>query len=193
MAGPFIDYDPVPKIPATIQTKYALMRTVTANDTALTSKTKYWDAIQSTWYSLPSRLNHAEIAVLAYGDGTGDGDPNAGVCTIAVYAARWGCSAVPVFHGKVTIGDLEASCAPDTLAQYHAGALDVNESYKYAKSIDPNSFGDCWPSGVTVSPKTGNADDLGRISFDCTGYYKLWVIVTGKSGWTSLKVLVAGY
>lgn len=186
-------YNLSPVLPATYQGPYQVIRTVMANDTPLTVKTKYWDAIAGTWFAIPPSWNHVELSFLAYGDGTGEGDPNAGSAKVKVMVARYRASAKTVFEGELGIGDLEASCDPESGIQWNSGSLDANESYKWADTIDANGLGDLWPSGVTLSDAADTTGNTATLSFDCTGYFKIFVQVTEKNGWTNLKPVITGY
>lgn len=187
-------YNPAPVIPATRQGEYKVIRTVTANDTALEPNDKYWDSISTTWFSVPDAWNRVELSFLGYGDGTGDGDCNSASFKVTLYGARYKSSAKTIFQGEVGIGDVEASCDPESGEQYNSGSLDPNESYKFADLIDANGLGDLWPSGVSLSDGTdATGSNIATMNIDVTGYFKLWPIITEKSGFTNVKVLITGY
>lgn len=180
---------------AELRAPVRLMRTVTTNDTTLADpNAKYWSGICSEWTNIPADWKTCEVSVLAYGDGTGDGDPNEGSAKIKIMAARWFGTAKTVFEGEVTIGELEATDNPETGVQYNSGSLDPNESYKWAEAIDANGLGDLWPGDVNdFSPDSDTTGNLATISFDTLGYAKVWAIITEMDAVTRLSIYVTGY
>lgn len=183
-----------PQTSGTRQNRYATIRYATASDAAVEANDLYWDTISATgskWSGpMPASWNTLEFAVYAYGDGTGDGDPNGGSCTLEIYAARPYSSAKLVWSGTVAIGELELSCDPNGAGQYNSGALDPNQSYKWADTIATTASP--WAASVVLSGNTG-ANDLATISVDAMGCPYWWARISSLTGVTKLTVVATGF
>lgn len=187
---------------ATRQKPYIVLNTVTADDTALTAATKYWDVLDSPdtrFLAIEPTWSRVEIAFYCYGDGTGDGDPNAATFDFKIYAVRpYGC-AKTVYQGYGQCGELELSCSPINGTQYNSGALDANQSYKWVDTIDPNGTGNSgrWMSSVVLSGDAGTdtAGEMATVSLDLNGYYGLWCEITNMTSKpvTQIWAVVSGY
>lgn len=170
---------------------WQLIRTVTSADTEADANALNWDTINSTWSRFPVKWQRVEVMFLAYGDGTGDGDPNGGDFDFKLHAVRPYGSAKTIYEGYATVGELEATCAPDTGTQYNSGSLDPNESYKFADYVEPNDVGSDWIGNVDWSGVSAN-NQLAIGTWKTWGWRGFWPEITQMSGITSISIYVSG-
>ena len=179
---------------------------VDSNNTALTTKTMYWDSIRpekGTFKKIDNTWNWCEIAFVCEGTTATDAnfvtDPNTVTFNFKLYAARWFASAVLVYDGNAVCGDLEASRDADGTHIHNGGILDTGERYKWCDQINAAALGDCWSSSSsfpllfkTDNTKTG--DGIARLWFDCRGYGIVWCEITGIVGPPkNIKCVATGY
>jgi len=194
---PTMDYSSASQTDATRQLPYMSLSTVTEDATALTASTKYWDSIKTYFIPMKGTCGRAEIGFYAYGDGTGDGDPNGATFNFKVYACRPYSCPKTVYQGTAVVGELELSCDPVTAIQYNSGALDPNESYKWVDTIDANGVGDVWISSVVLSGDAGtdSTGEIATLSFDLNGYFGVWCEITAMTSQSVTQVwaVISGY
>jgi len=198
---PNTNYDLEGSTGATRQKAYEVqVNSVTADDTALTAATKYWDSIKPdnlVFKRLDPTWNTAEFAFYCYGDGDGDGDPNTSTFDFRIHAARWYGGAKLVYEGYAQCGEVALSCDPTDGSQFNSGSLDPNESYKWVDTIDPNGAGDAWISDVGLSGNAGTetGGNIATLSVDLNGYWIVWVEITNMTSKdvTSVTCVASGY
>ena len=177
---------------STIQTGFVLVNTVTADDTALTTSTKYWDSIDGVFIPIRKGWSIVELSVYGYGDGDGVGSPANATFTLDIDACRWDGGAKDVATIAGTIGAQQMSVVPHTGAQTRSGAADPN--YCWADTGAFSGNGEEWIGDVQLSGEGGN-DGILTISFDGSGYAGVWVAITDMTGQsvTSVTVVMSGY
>lgn len=164
---------------------WRLMRTVTANDTALTTSTRAWSSVvdSALFVPIPQDWTWVRFAVIAYGDGDGAGDPSAGTFNYRVFAVRYRCSAELVCTGAMAVGGL-------TLSHYPYGSQTVLSdptSYRFVEG--PPTCTDYWSTGAEAS---GTTDDLGSVSFATGGSFGFGVEITSMATMTSAIIIYTG-
>jgi len=177
---------------ATRQMRFSIVREYAAAEAAYDPNELNWagkDADANWVGPIPPTWNRVEFTFDAYGDGTGDGDPNAGAATISIYAGRQYCSPCKVWSGTLGVGEVELTHDPNSGLQINSGALDPNQSYKVVDTI--TSTAAPWPATV-LSDSTGTAG-VNYLDTDARGYPYWRVRVTGLSGVTTLYVRMTGY
>lgn len=195
---PSMDYDISSKTVATrIRPYEIILNSVIADNTPLDANHSYWDLIKpenGIFKKIPPTYNGVEIAFYCYGDGTGDGDPNAASFDFKIWAARWYSSAVLIYQGYAKCGELELSCDPNGYIQFNSGSLDPNQSYKWVDYIDPNGLGDAI-NGVYKTNNTATENGIARLGLDMRGYWILWAEITNMTSKPVTKVwcVCSGY
>lgn len=164
--------------------EWTLLRTVTANDTALTPATNVWTKL----LEIPPGWSTISVAALAYGDGDGAGDPNGGSFALKLYLGRRYGPGQVAATATWAVGELQAAHAPTALGAYAAGAaLTVtDEDYKFGELPVVTTY---WRSDVVAS---GTSDDMGNINLDPMEEWGLFPEVTELSGITTLYLLISG-
>lgn len=182
-SDPPANFNPEASVSATKIRPYdVVLNTVTvlvtdSNDTALTAKTKYWDALQigTKFQKVDNSYNQVEIAFVCEGN---DVDPNGMTFNFKIHAARWLCSARTVCSGTAACGDLLMSRSPsDPTTKLASGAADPN--YRWVSGI--SSTTDYWESVAFVN-ETEAHNGIATIDFDLRGYAVLWCEITGIAG-----------
>lgn len=164
------------------QDSWHLMRTVTANDTALTGSTRTWSNCKGLFYPMQRQWEKTFVSFLAYGDGDGAGNPQGGTFSFSIYAIKEFGSAQLVCSGTATVGSLEASHDPAT-----GQAVSPTSNYKWVQI--PVLATDAWRTAVAM---TGATNDLGNV---CWSSYHDWgtlVQITSLTGITSVQVFISG-
>lgn len=176
--------------PETCQDEWYWARTVTANDTELSTTTRTWNYATSRFFFSPRRWASISISVVGYGDGSGAGDPASGSFNWTLYACRrWGPPEI-VGTGTWAIGAMQVSHNPSTgvavgtdsrfstsgNSNYKWGELPVVTTRPWATLV--------WPSGA--------ADHVGQLNFDLLGCWGAYLEITSISNVTSLHVFATG-
>jgi hypothetical protein len=167
----------------TTQEPWWLMRFVATNDTALTKNTRQWTDIKAKAVDIPPSWNSVTIAMYAYGDGSGGGDPNTGTFSWRLYTCRKYGPAQLAAYGTGAIGEQILSHDPTDGTPLTL----TNEDYKWAEL--PVLTSTVWSSDVNVS---GASDDVGTINFDPLGAWGIYVEITNLTSITNLYVVFTG-
>ena len=165
--------------------RWHLQRTVTTNDTALTTDTRAWATIGTLASPIPSEWNTISIGFVGYGDGDGAGAPTSGTFTWKVYVCSQYGGAELVANGTGSIGTTQLSHWPETGDALSDGAANSN----YCWGDKPVLTQQYWAQTVGVS---GETDGVGRINFDRLDEYGLYVEVAGLTSVTTLYVYAKG-
>lgn len=171
--------------PAPNQTPWRLLRTVTTDDTPLTTSTKVWSTVKdsSRFVQIPRDWTWVAISAYAYGDGDGVGDPDGGSFTYTVLGARDGASAKTIATGTMTAGSLRLSQLP--VAPHTA----ISSTTNYGWIEGPPTCTSYWPSGVRTA---GTTDDQGIVSFSTDGLMGFAVEVSSMSSVTNVSIIYTG-
>lgn len=162
-----------------------LLRTVTANDTPLTTSTKTWTVVgsSSAWVPIPDNWSWVSISAYAYGDGDGAGDPSSGTCNYTVLGVRRAASAQIVCTGALAVGGLQMSHQPYGAQTVLTGA----SSYRWMEG--PPTCTSYWMTSVQYK---GTTDDIGSLSFSTNGLCGFTVEITGMTNVTSVTIVYTG-
>lgn len=171
--------------PGMDQYDYRLVRTVTTDDTPLTTATKTWTTVSADtkFVQIPQEWTWVSVSFYAYGDGVGAGDPTSGTCDYTILGVRRACSAQVVCTGALAVGGLTMSHQPYGAQTALTGA----SSYAWIEG-EPTCT-DYWPTGVTTA---GTSDDIGSINFSTMGIMGFTVEITNMSNVTSVTVVYTG-
>jgi len=165
---------------------------VSADDTPLTPSTSSWYDVNDA-IAIPEEwsLGSVSVSIYAYGDGTGEGDPNAGTFDANLYVVTEFGSAARVCALSGAIGDLELS---------HDPAAGWGSAYRPSQIADPNrkwaegpmtihTTADCWRGPVSA---TGEPNGIGEITFKPAGATHAFILFDNKSNITKLYALLTG-
>lgn len=155
------------------------MRAITTSDTALTSSTRTWSSISSSFYQIKPDWDRVSISFLAYGDGDGAGDPVDGTFDYKVFLCRPYGSAKQACSGSATVGTLEASHNPQT-----------QQAVTDSKWVELPTVTSTWRVAVTAS---GAVNDQGNVNIAVTGEFGIYVEVTSLTNISTLTVFITGY
>ncbi len=171
--------------PASDQYSWRPLRTVTTDDTPLTTSTKAWSTVgdSSIFVPIPRNWTWMAVSAYAYGDGDGTGDPDGGSFTYTILGARNKASAKIVATGTMTAGSLRMSHLP---AAPHTA---ISTASHYGWIEGPPTCTGYWPSGVAVA---GTTDDQGIVSFSTDGLYGVAVEVTSMTSITNVSIVYTG-
>lgn len=198
-AGP-IRKPPIPVRPSATATNIltwkSLRNTLTtgyvgSNDTVPDPCDQTWTNTLGSYYALFPAQSTVSTAFYCYGDGTGDGDPNAGTFTATTYVVELYGSWELISTATVAVGELELTHNPVTAAEINSGLLDPNESYKWCEGpfTDTLNDSDAWVVPVNLS---GVSDGIGRLNVDPLGASGIVVLITNMSGITRVYPIVKG-
>lgn len=164
---------------------------VSANDAAVEPNEMTWSNTSGQYINLDEREATVSLAFYAYGDGTGDGDPNAGTVDVNVYLVEPYGSWEHVASFTVSIGELELTDDPVYGTPINAGSLDPNESYKWADGPFTNNLNDAdaWPTAGNFS---GSTNGIGRFNIDTLGAQGLIVRYDNMASMTRIYGVVKG-
>jgi len=161
---------------------------VDVNDAELDPNAMTWQNTGGYLMILPD-WKYDTIAFLAYGDGNGDGDPNAGTFDVNVYLVDSYSSWDHVCDFNCTVGELEATHNPVTGVAFNSGSLDPNESYKYAEGEFGSQTSYNW---LSTPEYTGDPNTIGRCTLDPWGARVLIVRVNNMSKVSWVMPIVKG-
>jgi len=161
---------------------------VGANDATPDPNAMTWQNT-GTYLPIPAEWNHVSIGFLAYGDGNGAGDPNAGVFDCNVYIVDTYGSWDHVAEFSVAVGELEATHNPVTGAEINGGSLDLAESYKWAEGNFTSTTSYDW---IATLDYTGCTNGIGRLNFDAMGARVLVILIDNISATTRIFPVVKG-
>jgi hypothetical protein len=164
------------------QIEWRLLRTVTTNDTPLTTATKVWSTVGSSsiFVPIPEGTTWVGVSAYAYGDGDGAGDPTAGTCNYTILGARRGSSAQIITTGAMAVGSLGLSGLPYSPYTALSGA----SSYAWVEG--PPTASDTW---LTAIQTCGTTNDIGGVMFATNGIQGFAVEITGMANVTSVSVV----
>lgn len=170
----------------TPQYDYVLVRTVDANDTALTGTTKGWTSIYTKFKPIPQAWSSVRISCYADGDGSGVGDPNGGSFAWKLFACKYNGGAQLVAAGTWAIGEEALTTNPTTGDALTYGVTDPNSSKWGELPVVSNDY---WNSVDAA----GTSDDMGELVVDVFGSYGIWMEVTAFTGITNLRFVMTGF
>lgn len=165
---------------------------VTADDTQLTPSTSSWYDVNDA-VPIPEEwsLGSVSLSVYAYGDGTAEGDPNAGTFDANVYVVTEFGSAARVCALSGTIGELELSHDPTSrppLAYRPSAIADPN--HKWAEgAFTINTGASCWRTDVNA---TGETNGIGEVRFAPGGATHIVILFDNMASVTKLYALMTG-
>jgi len=163
---------------------------VSANDTVPDPNAMSWGDLPATAFDIREQWSTLSLAFYAYGDGTGDGDPNAGTCDVNVFFVTEYSSWEKIASFSIAIGELELDTYPVERTEINGGNLDPNESYKWAEGpFTDHSSGGYWPTTVNFS---GTTNSIGRMNVSRLEAGHLVVFLDNKSGFTTVFPVVTG-
>lgn len=173
--------------PLTAVKGWSLARQVDANDTLLAASTNVWSSVKTKLVDI-SGYNTISIGVIAYGDGTGGGDPNGGTFTMRVRLGKRYGPAQLACTATWSVGELLAEVNPASDDPNAAGAYtNAAEDHKWCEG--PPSVTSCW---MTTCGASGTTNDVGLINIDAMGFDGLYPEITAMHGITSLFVFITG-
>lgn len=171
--------------PSADQQEWRFLRTVTSNDSALTTATKAWSTVgaSSIFVPVPDGWTWVAVSAYGYGDGDGAGDPAPGSFNYNILGVRYGSSAQVVASGTMAVGGLQISHLP--YGSHVAVAGPTN--YKWVEG--PPSASDTWLTSISTS---GTTDDIGAVLFATNGISGFTVEVSAIASLTSVTILYTG-
>jgi hypothetical protein len=164
-----------------------LVRTIEANDALLTSTTNVWSTVKSKMVDI-SRFNTLSMACIAYGDGSGGGDPNGGSFTMRLRLGNLYGPAQYAASIAWTVGELLADCNPAGTDPNGPDAFtNTNEDHKWAEGAP--TVTNYWSPAVVGS---GTTNDVGMVNVDHLGAAGCYPEITSMTGITTLYVFAWG-
>ena len=160
---------------------------VASDDTPLTNSTSTWYDVND-WVRIPEDWGSVSISIYAYGDGTGAGDPNAGVFDANLYVVHEYGAPMHICSLSGTIGELELSHDPvrGWGGNYRSG-LGADPNHKWAEG--PITLNDeSWRYPVGLS---GEANGVGEINFNPAGATHINILFE-KTGISTLYAVMTG-
>lgn len=165
--------------------RWTVMRTVTAADTPLTKDTKVWNT--TGFYPLKPEWRTAIVGWIAYGDGTGAGDPNGGTFSWRAYLRSEFGPAQLVAYGTAAVGDMHLSHNPETGAAYWGGVVDPNYAGVDTIVVTDDST---WRTGVS---STNDPNGLANLMVNRSSEWAIRIEHTSLVNVTRLYPIIKGY
>jgi len=155
--------------------QWHLIRAISADDTAFSTSNSTWTNGQY-FKRIDERAMTCSVMFLAYGDGTGAGDPSSGTFSWKLYVVRRHGPIELVADGTEAIGGMYCSHFP------HSGVA-VSDASQYCFGELPVLSNDYWATTVAAS---GTTDSVGVLNFDPLNAWGLDLRISSLSGITTL-------
>ena len=162
----------------TTQMTPIVLAAVEANDTALDINTTSW-AYAKNWTEIPEKFNALKVMFYATEPNDPNGetlDPNGCTFNYAVYVADYGCSGQIVASGSSTVGGMQLSHNPITLAELNSGSTDPNSCWVDTLGTVTTD----WKTGVSTQ-NDGGSDGMASLIFDRESGKTVKCIITARS------------
>jgi hypothetical protein len=172
----------------TNQSNYVVLRTVTSNDSALTTTTQNWEDVRQLMFPVPPEYSSILLQFYGYGDGTGVGSPANGTFDFKVYMAKkYGSAILVASANDAVVGASQLSHNPGTgVALTTDLANDPNSCW-----VDTCTVTDTWTTTVSVGGG-GGSDGCAVIAFDPLGYSGIYVEITDITSLSAVTVVMTG-
>lgn len=171
----------------TLQYTAKLISTADTNAVALDVNTSSW-AVCQNWVGIPSKFNGLKVMFYAYGDGVGGGDPNNKTFSYQFYVADYGGAAQLVASGTATVGAMQLSHNPISLAELNSGSVDPN--YCWIDTL--GAITTDWKSGVSTQ-NDGGTNDAASFIFDRESAKVAWCRIYDITNLTTVYCIAYGY